>query len=61
MAALVSLHNINTRQAMYFKVTLWCVSATIVAVEKSISNIYSECVFLALAIQHAMRMACPAL
>ena len=37
-------------------VTLWCVWATIVAVEKLLSITYSECVSVALVIQHAMHM-----
>jgi hypothetical protein len=37
-------------------VTLSCVLATVVAVEKTISVTYSECVFIALGIEHAMLM-----
>jgi len=56
------------RQCTY-NVTLRRVRATIVAVKKAISITYSECVSLALGIQHATRMrhiilssvACPAL
>jgi len=40
---------------MYYIVTLRCVRATVVAVEK-ISVTYFECVFVALGIQHAMCM-----
>ena len=40
-----------------YNVTLRCVRATIVAMEKSVSITYSECVVLCiLGIQHAMRM-----
>jgi len=58
----------HDRQCMCY-VTSWRVRVTIFAVEKQISITYSECVFVALCIQHAMRvrrvilssMACPAL
>ena len=43
------------RQSGY-NVTLGCVRADTVALEKTISIAYSECVFVALVIQHAMRM-----
>ena len=43
------------RQRAY-SVTLRHVRATIVAVEKSISITYSECVFVTLGTQNAMRM-----
>ena len=39
-----------------YNVRLRRVRATIVAVEKSLSIIYSECEFVALGIQHEMRM-----
>jgi hypothetical protein len=38
------------------KVTLKCVRVTIVAVEKAVNITYSECVSVALVIQHAIRM-----
>jgi len=43
------------RQCTY-NVTLRRVRATNVAMEKVMSTIYTECVFLALGIKHAMRM-----
>jgi hypothetical protein len=46
---------LHTGQAMYVYVTLRRVRATIVGL-KAISIIYSECVSVALLIQHAMRM-----
>ena len=45
-----------TRKAMKYNVTLRRVRVTIVAVEKAIRITYSERVFVALGIQHAMRM-----
>jgi hypothetical protein len=39
-----------------YNVTTGCVRATIVAVKNPISITYSECVFVALGTQHAMRM-----
>jgi len=39
-----------------YKVTLRCVRTTIFAVDKTVSITYSECVFVALDMQHAMRM-----
>jgi hypothetical protein len=41
---------------MYYNVTLRRVRVTIVAVEKAISITYSDCVSVALVIQHAKRM-----
>ena len=45
-----------TRWQCTYNVTLMRVRATIVAVEKTISVKYSESVFVALGIQHAMRL-----
>jgi len=39
-----------------YNVTLRLVRATIVTMEKSIIVTYSECIFLALGIQHVMRI-----
>ena len=39
-----------------YNITLKCVRATTVAVEKTISNTQPVCVFVALGMQHAMRM-----
>jgi hypothetical protein len=41
---------------MYYNVTIRHVFATTVAVEKAMGITYSECVFVALCIQHAVRM-----
>jgi len=43
------------RQCTY-NVTLRRVRPTVVAMEKQLSNTYCECAFVALGIQHAMRM-----
>jgi hypothetical protein len=39
-----------------YNVTLFCVRATTVAVEKQLSITYSECVFVALRMQHVILM-----
>ena len=41
---------------MYDKVKLTCVRVTIVAIGKAIRITYSECVFVDLGMQHAMRL-----
>jgi len=51
-------HKNYTRQASYstYNVTLRHIHATIVGNGKGMSIIYSKCVFVALGIQHAVRM-----
>ena len=41
---------------MYYNVTLRRVHATVFAVEKAINITYSECMFITLGSQHAMRV-----
>jgi len=47
--------SVITRQCTY-NATLRCVRATTVAVEKAMNITYFKCAFVALGIQHAMRM-----
>jgi hypothetical protein len=46
---------LKKRQAVFYNVTLRRVRVTIIAVEKAISIAYSECMSIALVIQHAKR------
>jgi hypothetical protein len=52
----ISMENLVARQAMYVKCNIKARSCNYCCNGKAISIIYSECVFVALGIQHAMRM-----
>ena len=51
-----NLDNTCTYILYTYKITLRGVGKTIIALEKSISVTYSECVFVALCTQHAIRV-----